>query len=343
MLRETLEDNMKIILKNAITAALAGVMAVMVALPSYAVDFSGKTVEVAIRSTPGGGYDFHGRLMARHIGKYLPGNPEVIAVNRPGAGGVVGANWLYAQAPKDGTAIFVAARELALAERLGGEGIRYKSAEMPVLGSPVSDSRVLMSAKDSTVKTLADLKMLGREFIFSTSGIGAGSTQVQQLLKDAGYPVKIVTGYEGSGDQALAMLRGEVDGMSGTYPSQKDVIDKEGFNIFAKLGNHPDLKGVPDLRDAMEGQYRTLAKILATPLLAGRPFITAPGTPPEVVAVLREAFRKTIQDPDYVKELTQAGQKVGYTSPEEIEDLYKEILAAPVEIVALFAKKKKKK
>lgn len=342
MLREALEDYMKITLKNAITAAVAGVMGVMVALPSYAVDFSGKTVEIAIRSTPGGGYDFHGRLMARHIGKYLPGNPEVIAVNRPGAGGVVGANWLYTQAPKDGTAIYVAARELALAERLGGEGIRYKSAEMPVLGSPVSDSRVLMSAKDSPVKTLSDIKTLGRDFIFSTSGIGAGSTQVQQLLKDAGYPVKIVTGYEGSGDQALAILRGEVDGMSGTYPSQKDVIDKEGFNVFAKLGNHPDLKGVPDLRDVMEGQYRTLAKILATPLLAGRPFITAPGTPPEVVEVLREAFRKTVQDPDYVKELTQAGEEVGYTSPEELEDLYKEILGAPDEIVALFAKKKKK-
>ena len=128
--------------------------------------------------------------------------------------------------------------------------------------------------------------------------------------------------------------------MSGTYPSQKDVIDKEGFNIFAKLGNHPDLKGVPDLRDAMQGEYRTLAKILATPLLAGRPFITAPGTPPDVVAVLREAFRKTVQDPDYIRELNQAGEEVGYTSPEELEDLYREILNAPDNIVALFDEKK---
>ncbi len=90
----------------------------------------------------------------------------------------------------------------------------------------------------------------------------------------------------------------------------------------------------------MQGEYRTLAKILATPLLAGRPFITAPGTPPDVVAVLREAFRKTVQDPDYIRELNQAGEEVGYTSPEELEDLYREILNAPENIVALFDEKK---
>ena len=91
-----------------------------------------------------------------------------------------------------------------------------------------------MSKADSPVKSIEDLASLGRDFIFATSGIGAGSTQIQQLLQQAGYPVKIVTGYEGSGDQAMAMLRGEVDGMSGTYPSQKAVIEKEKFNIIQR-------------------------------------------------------------------------------------------------------------
>jgi tripartite-type tricarboxylate transporter receptor subunit TctC len=313
------------------------------ALPVSASDFSGKTIEISIRSTPGGGYDRHGRLMARHLGKHLPGNPEVIAVNRPGAGGVVAANYLYNQAPNDGTAIAILARELVLAERLGGEGIRYKSAEMPVLGSPVSDSRVIMSKADSPVKSIDDLSSLGRDFIFATSGIGAGSTQIQQLLQQAGYPVKIVTGYEGSGDQAMAMLRGEVDGMSGTYPSQKAVIEKEKFNIIAKIGNHPDLSNVPDLRDVLTGGYKSMAKILATPLLGGRPFFVAPNTPPEVVETLRTGFRNTINDPQYIAELNKMGEEIGFSNHSELEDLYTDTLNAPESVVKVFEKKKKKK
>lgn len=303
---------------------------------SNEVSFEGKQVTVSIRSTPGGGYDFHGRLVARHLGKYLPGNPEVIAVNRPGGGGIVAANYLYNQAKKDGTDILIAARELALAERLGSAGIRYKTLEMPVLGSPVSDSRVLLTGPDSPVKNLADLKNLDRDFLFATSGMGAGSTQFIQLLEQAGYPVKIVTGYEGTSDQLLATLRGEVDGFSGTYPSQADLIEDENLGIVSKIGNHPDLAKTDDVRDALTGEFRSMANILATPLIAGRPFFTAPGTPEEVVAVLQDAFRKTVNDEDYLKELERSGDVVGYSAPDEIAVLYREIFDAPDHVVARF-------
>lgn len=303
---------------------------------SNEVSFEGKTVNINIRSTPGGGYDFHGRLLARHLGKYLPGNPNVIAINRPGGGGVVAANYLYNQAAKDGTEILVAARELALAERLGGAGIRYKTLEMPILGSPVSDTRVLLAGPDSKIRNLADLKNLDREFLFATSGMGAGSTQFVQLLQQAGYPVKIITGYEGTSDQLLAVLRGEVDGFSGTYPSQADLIDDENLVVVSKIGNHPDLAGTDDVREVLTGEFRSLASILATPLIAGRPFFTAPGTPPEVVAVLQEAFRKTVQDEQYIEELTRSGDVVGYSNPEEIGVLYREIFDAPDHVVQLF-------
>lgn len=300
------------------------------------VDFSGKTVEVSIRSTPGGGYDTAGRLIARHIGKYLPGNPEVIPVNRPGAGGVVSANYLYNQSRKDGTEILIAAREIALAERLGGPGIRYKTLEMPVLGSPISEARVLLTRGDSPIKTLDDLRNASGRVLFSTSGVGAGSTQMIQVLEQAGYPAYFITGYEGTSDQLLAALRGEVEGFSSTYPGARGQIEDEGLNIVAKIGNHPDLVDIPDLRDVLTGDARAAASILAVPLVAGRPFFTAPGTPPAVVAVLREAFRLTTQDPDYIAELARSGDEVGFTAPEEIEGLYREIFNASDAVVNLF-------
>ncbi|MEX1215508.1 Bug family tripartite tricarboxylate transporter substrate binding protein [Saccharospirillum sp.] len=300
------------------------------------VSFEGKTVSISIRSTPGGGYDTHGRLMARHLGKYLPGNPDVIPVNRPGAGGVVSANYLYNQAEKDGTDILIAAREIALAERLGGPGIRYKVLEMPVLGSPISEARVLMTRGDSPIKTLEDLENASGRVLFSTSGVGAGSTQMIQVLEQAGYPAQFVTGYEGTSDQLLAALRGEVEGFSSTYPGAKDQIKDEGLNIIAKIGNHPDLVDVPDLRTVLTGDARAASNILAVPLIAGRPFFTAPGTPPEVVAVLREAFRLTTEDPDYIEELARSGDEVGFTDPTEIEALYREIFNASDAVVNLF-------
>ncbi|MEX2365853.1 MAG: tripartite tricarboxylate transporter substrate-binding protein, partial [Pseudohongiellaceae bacterium] len=300
------------------------------------VSFEGKTVNINIRSTPGGGYDTHGRLMARHIGKYLPGNPDVVPVNRPGAGGIVSANYLYNQAASDGTELLVAAREIALAERLEGPGIRYKVLEMPVLGSPVAEARVLMTRNDSPIKTLEDLENATETIRFSTSGTGAGSTQFIQVLMEAGYPADYITGYEGTSDQLLAALRGEVEGLSSTYPGAQGMIEDENLNIIAKIGNHPDLEGVPDLRQVLTGDARSAANILAVPLIAGRPFFIAPGTPPEIVAVLRDAFRKTLEDQDYIEELARAGDAVGFTDPEEIEALYREIFNASDAVIQLF-------
>lgn len=298
--------------------------------------FAGKTVSISIRSNPGGGYDFHGRLLARHIGKYLPGNPDVIAVNRPGAGGIVAANYAYNQAPKDGTHIVIAAREIAMAEALGESGVMYETLKMPALGSTLKDNRVWLVGPDSELENLEALASLNRDALFAVSGLGAGSAQMIQLLEVAGYPVRIVTGYEGTGDQLLAVLRGEVDGMNATYPAQLDIIQDENLKIMAKLGDHPDLEGITDVRDALEGEFRQLATILAAPLLAGRPFFTAPGTPEPVVAMLREAFRQTMSDPDFIEELERSGEEVGYLPPEEMEALYQETLNAPAHLLDLF-------
>lgn len=324
------------ILATAVSAlAFAGVTSTAVADP-FENYFAGKTVTISIRSTPGGGYDTHGRLLARHLGNHLPGKPNVRAVNRPGAGGIVSANYLYNQAPRDGTEILIAARELALAERIGQEGVNYRSLEMPSLGSPVSDNRVWVAGPNSTVRNLDDLMKFNGNFRFAVSGLGAGSAQMVDLLGTAGYPVSNVTGFEGTGDQILSVLRGEVQGMNGTYPAQKSIIEDEKLVIFAKLGNHPDLREIDDVRNILEGDFRILANIFAAPLLAGRPFFTTPGTPPEVLAILRKGFYDTIHSEAYNRDLAQMGEELSFTTPEEIEESFRATLEAPDHIIQLF-------
>lgn len=327
-----------LIVSTMALSALVGLGSVATGVAEAQENFyEGKTLSVVIRSTPGGGYDAYGRLIARHIGKYIPGNPEVIAVNRPGAGGLVAANYMYEQAPSDGTEILIPARELPLAERTGADGVRYKTLEMPAIGSASSSTRVWITNEGSQVKSLQDLNEFaernGRNFRFGVSGQGAGSWQMVVLLKEAGYPVDIVTGYEGTAEQNLAMLRGEVDGSSNTYDSVQDQIRDEGFVVFAKLGNHPDLADMQDVREGLIGDQRALAAVLSAPLIAGRPFVTAPGTPEDRVEILREAFRQALQDPQLLAEAEQAGRAIGHTSPEEMTELYEEILNAPDSVI----------
>jgi tripartite-type tricarboxylate transporter receptor subunit TctC len=300
--------------------------------------YDGKTVTVVIRSGPGGGNDFYGRLVARHLGKYIPGKPKVIAVNRPGGGGLVATNYMYEQAPKDGTEILLASRELGIPERLGAAGVRYKTLEMPAIGSVANATRVWLAGPEVPVDNLEDLanfrKKTGRDFRFVVSGKGAGSYQLAMLLQEAGYPVQVITGYDGTSDQALAILRGEADGTVNTYGSAKKTIEDEGFKVITKLGNDPDLTDVEAVHQGLNGQQRELAEVLGGLMTLGRPFFTAPGTPPERVAILQEAFRKVVEDPQAQAEAARAGRGWGsYTSSEEMSEIYQKFFTAPDEVI----------
>lgn len=305
---------------------------------SVADFYDGKTVSVVIRSTAGGGYDFYGRLIARHIGKYIPGNPEVIAVNRPGAGGLVATNYMFNRAPKDGTEILIPARELAVSERLGGDEIRYETLKFEPLGSVSRSTRVWLAGPDVPVDNLEDLKNYrenhGEDFSFAVSGQSAGSYQLAMMLQESGYPVKIITGYEGTSDQTLAVLRGEAQGTINTYGSAIGQIEDEGFKVITKLGSHPDIAQVDSIKDGLTGTWLQVAEVLEGQMNVGRPFFTAPGVPEERVAALQEAFRKVVEDPQAAEEAKRAGRPWGdYTSPEEMTDAYQKLFDAPDEVV----------
>ncbi len=298
--------------------------------------YEGKTLSVVIRSTPGGGYDEYGRLIARHIGKHIPGNPNVIAVNRPGAGGMVATNYMFNEAPQDGTEILIVSRDFVFAERVGVSGVRYDSLDFNYIGNAASDAAVYMSHEDSPVRSLADLEEFPETFTFSASGRSGGTYVSMLIFQAGGYDVDIITGFEGSSDQVLAVLRGDVRGMTASYSSVRDVIRDEGFNVFAKMGDAEGLEDVEDLRDYLEGDALALAQVQMASRLASRPFITGPDVPQDRVRILQEAFKATLEDPEFLADAERAGRPADYLGPDEMRELYEGTMNAPDSVIEAF-------
>jgi tripartite-type tricarboxylate transporter receptor subunit TctC len=293
--------------------------------------YAGKTVEVVIRSKAGGGYDTHGRLIARHIGRYLPGNPNVNAVNMPGGGGVVAANYMARQAKKDGLTIAILARELALGQLVGSTGVQYDVSELIPIGSTSEESRVLLVDPDLPLESLEDLRAFERDLVVAVSGPGAGSYQMPALLRADGYPLKIVTGYESTPEQLLAIERGEADAVSGTLESWLPHIEDGSVKVLARLGTQP--RDAPSVKDHLSPEIRQIATLVEASLVPGRPFFAPPGTSEEHVRLLREAFRKALEDSALLQEAERMEVSVSYLGPEEMEEMYAELLATSPELV----------
>lgn len=302
--------------------------------------YAGKTLKVVIRSGPGGGNDFYGRLLARHMPRHIPGNPDTIPVNMPGGGGIVAANYLTNRAKRDGSEIAILSRALAIVQRSKATGVKYDVRKLIPLGSPASSTAVLLLAKDHPVNDLGEIKARGETVRMSTTGPGGGAYQRSMVLKLDGYPMDVVTGYVGTDEKVLAVVRGEVHGTAGSYESMRTAIREEGLKPIAYLGSpHPELDPkLNDMRQYLSPNGRALASLLAAPLEAGRPFFTAPGVPADRVAVLRAAFKKAVQDPALLAEAKKAGRDISYTDPKQMEATYKDILDASDEVMAQFKK-----
>lgn len=203
--------------------------------------YSGKTIKVIIRSSPGGGYDFYGRLMARHLPKHIDGGPETIAVNMAGAGGVVAANYLANRAKRDGTEIAILNRGIAIAQRMKVTGVKYDVSKLIPLGSPASSSAVWVIRGDHPVQTLKELKSFGQTIKFSTTGAGSASNQMVQVLEADGFPVTAITGYSGMSEKVLAIVRGDVEATCCAYGTLRShIISRSRTSVSS-----PSWEGIP--------------------------------------------------------------------------------------------------
>jgi tripartite-type tricarboxylate transporter receptor subunit TctC len=263
--------------------------------------YRGRTITIVVGYSAGGGYDTYARVLGRHIGKHIPGNPQVVVQNMPGAGSLRAANYIYNVAPKDGTTFGTISRGMAMEPLIGSSATQYDSRKFTWLGSATNEVSVCAIWHTSAVKNWGD--MLTKPFTVGGEGSGSDPDIFSAMLRNAfGVKVKTVSGYPGSNEVALAMECGEVDGRCGwSWSSMKatraDWLAGKKVNIVVQLSlnKSPELTHVPIVTEfATTERQRQILQLILSRQVMGRPFAAPPGVPDDRKQALRAAFDATI-------------------------------------------------
>ena len=295
---------------------------------------------MTIRTTVGGGYDAYSRLLARHIGRFIPGNPSVIPVNMPGGGGIVAANYMGSRAAKDGSVISIISQGLPIDQALGlNKSLQVDLRQLNWLGNMSGSNQVLVVWHTSPTKSLDDAKR--RETTIGSTGAGSISVQLPTVYNNVlGTKFRIVFGYPGGAEIDLAMQRGEVDGR-GTNPwadykaTTPQLVRDKWIVPLIQVGlvKDPDLPDVPLLRElATTPDAQAILDYMTKGTAVGRPLATTPGVPPERVAALRKAFADTLADPEFQRDAERQQSEVRFMSGEVLAGLVADVIGAPAAI-----------
>ncbi len=327
---------------------LASVLAALLALTSAAptaqaqdpvADFyRGKTITGLIGTVAGGEYDLHTRLVLRHIGRHIPGNPNTIAQNMAGGGGIVMANYLYSVPPKDGTYLGVINNAYPLAQAMGDDTVKFDSAKFFWLGTIAPTIETLTVWRTTGVKTIEDARRT--EVVIGATGKGSITYTFPRMMNELlDTKFKIVAGYRGGNEINIAMERGEVGGRDNTWSSWKTTkaewLAKGDIVIIAQGGpSAKDLPGVPNVEDlAKSDDDRRVMQLIVSGSRLGRPLITTPGVPPDRVAALRKAFDAVMKDPEFLAATQQARIEVDPIPGVELQRQVETLLATPKPLV----------
>ena len=320
-------------------AALGGALLASAGAIAQSNPFGNKPLTMIIGFGPGGGYDTWGRLVARHIGKHLPGTPNVVSQNMPGAGSFQAASNIYNLAPKDGTVMGIIARDAPLGPITGAEGARFDPVKISWIGTPTTETNVCIARSAADVKTAADLKT--KTLIVGDTGAGTGTHSYPKALNEIlGMKFKLISGFPSSSDVFLAMERNEVDGIcesldsvSGKRPTW--IKDKVVTLLFQGAAEpNPELKGIPFVMDlATTEQQKAELSFLYAGQGIGRPFVAPPDLPPDRLKMLRDAFSATMKDREFIEDARKAKLDVEPEDGEHLEALIKKIYATPKPIV----------
>jgi tripartite-type tricarboxylate transporter receptor subunit TctC len=323
------------------TAGLATALATTIAslAVAQAPSLAGKNVTMIIGFGPGGGYDLWGRVMARHIGKHLPGNPTVVPQNMPGGGSFNAANHIYTIAPKDGTVLGIIARDAALGPLTGAAGARFDPLKITWVGTPTMETNVCISTQKAKVKTYKEL--LESELIIGNTGVGTGTYSYPKALNGMlGTKFKLISGFPSSTDVFLAMERNEVDGICESLDSvigkRPDWIASKKVNVLFQGGVEPNptLKGVPFIVDlARNAEEKQSIEFLYAGQGIGRPFVAPPDLPADRLKMLRDAFNATMKDPDFIADVNKQKLDLEPEDGEHLEALIRKIYATPKPVV----------
>ncbi len=300
--------------------------------------FSGKTVSMYAGTEPGGTNDTLMRIVARHIGKYLPGNPNVVPKNMPGAGGRKLATFLYNEAAKDGTDFGVFQRAITTDPLLLDPNLLFNMQKFTWIGAPSNTTDICAAWHESKVKKIEDIKT--QEFVLA--GSGGETAQVNLLVNLIGGKVRAVIGYPGGSAMNLALERGEVDGRCAlSWEATKTLYatwlaeNKIKPLIQFALVKAPDLPGAPLIMDfARDAADRKALEIILAPQGMGFPFAGPPGLDPRIAAVLRDAFDKTMKDPATIAEAAKIQFELKPSRGVDLENLMNSVYSNPPEVVA---------
>src|SRR3954453_6886323 len=335
-LQAALEGNEMQVFRCATTLAIICILLGMGAEASAQTPeqfYKGKSIDFVIGYPPGGSNDIWGRLIAHHIGKHIPGKPVVVPKNTPGAGSFLAINQVYAVAPKDGTVIAIGAPTAVLDEKLGSQGVRFKTAELNWIGRVDSLINIVFTWNTSPVKTVDDAFKTEAKL----SGTGGGSTvsiYPTVMNRVLGTKFKLIMGYKGSNDAQLAVERGEVEGHSTSWTAVKvahqDWRPDKKINILVQFSikKHPELRDVPTVVElARNDEERQVLSAVVNAAEVGTSFFTSPNVSKDRVDTLRRAFDATMKDPEFLAEAHKTQLTVGPLPGEELQKLVANVAA----------------
>jgi tripartite-type tricarboxylate transporter receptor subunit TctC len=325
---------------RVVAVALLALGPVSVAYAQSPADFyKGKTVDLYIGYSAGGGYDLYARLLARHMGKYLPGNPTVVPKNMEGAGSLRLANWLYNVAPKDGSAFGMIGRGTGFDPLLGHKAAQFDATRFTWIGSMNNEVSICVAWHTTGITKFEDI--LTKQLVVGGTSAAADTDQFPRVTNGVlGTKMRVITGYPGGNEVGLAMERGEVQGRCGwSWSSVKstrpDWIDGKRINILVQLAlsKHPDLADVPLIVDlAKDDEQRQILRIIFARQVMGRPLLAPPDVPADRAEILRKAFMDTMQDKEFLADADKAQMEITPVGGAEIQALVKELYGLPATV-----------
>jgi tripartite-type tricarboxylate transporter receptor subunit TctC len=322
-----------------------GAIAVLATTPAAAdpiADFyRGKQLTMIVATSPGGDYDTRGRLIARHMGRHIPGEPSIVVRNMPGAVGLQAANWLSTQAPRDGTVMHMIMQNMPAHQALGGANVNFDTRKFFWIGNTTKTPNVINSWHTTGIKTIQDV--MERELIVGAPGTATSSVYYPKVLNAlVGTKFKIIAGYPGGNDVNIAMERGEVGGRgSNSWASWKSTrpqwVAERKIIVLVQIGltRHPDLPDIPLMTElARNDDDRKILEFMSADVALSRSVVTTQDVPMERVTALRRAFDATMKDPQFLAEAGKTKMDISPITGEEAQKIAASIIDTPAPILA---------
>ena len=327
--------------RSATIAAVALALGVSTAAAQPVADFyRGKSVSIVIGTSPGNDYDFRARLLARYMGKHIPGEPQMVPRNMPGGGGVVATNYIAGIAPRDGTTLYMIMSNMMSAQAMGAQGVAFDTRKFHWIGNTTSVPNVVNAWHTTGITSIEQVKT--QELVVGAPVGTNGVLYATALNKIAGTRLKIVTGYPGGGEVNIAMERGEVNGRgSNSWAAWKStkpewVRDKK-LNILVQVGltRHPELPNVPLLLElATTDLDRQVMAFISADTAISRALVAPPDTPADRIEALRRAFDATMKDAELVAEATKGKLDISPMRGEDAQKVADGIANTPAIVIA---------